>query len=205
MRERYSRTGPLHAVVVAACLTLYGAGPLTPDSTAVRPPAAQCRPHLRRRHGLRGHRAVQHSNRCRPAGDPESRPHGEGGRAADQLLRGAGRVLGVAGGAAHGLLLQPRQHQRRAQPHRRLRPQSRRADDPRGAQAARLRHRHGRQVASRPQGAVPAAAPGLRRVSRPALLERHVAAAPAAEGLLSRPAADGRRPASSSWTRISRS
>ena len=161
--------------------------------TAVRRPAAQCHPHLRRRHGLRRHRTVQHPLRRRPAAHPESRPHGGGGRTADQFLRGSGGVLCLSRGAPHRLVLQPGEHQRRAQPHRRLRPQPRRGDDSRSAQAAWLCDRHVRQMASGPQGAVPAAAPGLRRISRTALLERHVATASAAEELLSRPAVDGRR------------
>ena len=46
----------------------------------------------------------------------QPRPHGEGGRALHELLRRAGGLLGVAGGAADGLLPQPRQHPRRAVP-----------------------------------------------------------------------------------------
>ena len=129
MRERYGRMAR-YAVVAAACLTLYGAGAATPVQQPSARPAAQCHPHLRGRHGLRRHRTVQHPHRRRPAGHPESRPHGGGGRAADQLLRGSGGVLRLARGAPHRLLLQPGEHQRRAQPHRRLRPQPRRADDP---------------------------------------------------------------------------
>ena len=44
--------------------------------------------------------------------------------------------------------------------------------------APRLRHRDLRQVAPRPPAAVPADAPRLRRLLRPAVLERHVAEPP---------------------------
>ena len=54
----------------------------------------------------------------------------------------------------------------------------RRDDARRGAQGARLRHGHLRQVAPRPPPAVPADAARLRRLLRPALLERHVAEPP---------------------------
>ena len=68
-----------------------------------------------------------------------------------------------------------------------------RDDDRRSPEAARLCHRDLWQVASRTPEAVPAAASRLRRILRSPVFERHVAAPPAAEELLSRPAAHRRR------------
>ena len=54
----------------------------------------------------------------RREGDPHAarRPAGRGGRAVHRLLRGPGRLLGLAGGAAHRELPEPRRHPRRALP-----------------------------------------------------------------------------------------
>ena len=89
----------------------------------------------------------------------------------------AGRVFGVARGAAdrrypnrvgiQGALNHTAQYG--------INP--RRDDAGRSPEAARLRDGHLRQVAPGPSAAVSAAAARLRRVLRPAVLERHVAAA----------------------------
>ena len=134
-----------HALCAPGCLP----GPAGPAP-------AQRRHHLRRRPGLRRHRAVR-SARARLSADAEPRPHGRRGRPVHELLCGAGRLLGVARGAADRLLSEPRRHSGRAGPHRAIRHQSERDDARRSPQAARLRHGDLRQVAPRPSAAVPAA------------------------------------------------
>ena len=52
--------------------------------------------------------------------------------------------------------------------------------------SARLRHRHLRQMAPRPSPAIPAAAAWLRRVLRPAVFERHVAASSGCSTIVAR-------------------
>ena len=128
--------------------------------------------------------ATPTSGRSAPHGrgssaDAEPRSHGRRGDPAHELLCRAGGLLGVARGAAdrrypnrvgiQGALSHTAQYG--------INPE--RDDDRRSAEAARLRHGHLRQVAPRPPAAVPAAAARLRRVLRPAVLERHVAAASA--------------------------
>ena len=201
MRERYGRIAR-YAVIAAACLTLYGATPVQQPS-AGRPPNV-----ILIYADDMGYADIGPFSTGSGAGRPVTpnldRMAKEGVRLTSfyvaQAVCSASRAALLTGSysnrvsingalnhtADYGLNLE-------------------RADDRRSAQAARLRDRHGRQMASGPQGAVPAAAPRLRRVPRTALLERHVAAAPAAEELLPRPAADGRRPASSSSTPINHS
>ena len=97
------------------------------------------------------------------------------GRALHRLLRGAGRLLGLARGAAHRRLPEPRRHPGRALPHLDDRHRRRRDDARRGPEGPRLRDRDLRQVAPRAPAALPPDAPRLRRLPRPPLLERHVA------------------------------
>ena len=118
--------------------------------------AAQLRHRLRRRHGLRRHRPVQHDQGRGPPSHAEPRSHGRRGHPAHELLRGPGRLLGLARGAADGLLPEPRRHSRRAEPHGAARHQPERDDDRRSAEAARLCHGDLWQVASRAPAAVPA-------------------------------------------------
>ena len=120
---------------------------------------------------------------------PDDRPPRGRGRALHRLLRGAGGLLRVARRHPDRQLPEPRRHHGRARPARPPRPRRERADDRRAAEGARLRDGRLRQVAPRPPAALPAHAPRLRRVLRPAVLERHVAAAPRAARRLPRPAA----------------
>ena len=109
--------------------------------------------------------------------DAEHRPAREGGRAVHRLLRFAAGLLGQPRLAADRLLRQPHWHPRRARAQRRASASA--TDETTLAEALQvegLRHRHGRQVAPRAPSAVPADAARLRRLLRPALLERHVAA-----------------------------
>ena len=137
-------------------------------------PAAERRARLRRRPRVRRHR------RLRRAAHPHAahRPAGPRGRALHRLLRGAGRLLGLARGAAHRRLPEPRRHPGRALPHLDDRHRRRRDDARRGPEGPRLRDRDLRQVAPRAPAALPPDAPRLRRLPRPALLERHVAEPP---------------------------
>ncbi len=117
------------------------------------------------------------------------------GRPLHRLLRRPGRLLRVAGGPADRLLPQPRRHPRALGPGSQDRHRRRRDDDRRGAQA---------DAATRPAifgkwhlGHHPQFLPTqarLRRVLRPALLERHVAEPPEAKhGAVPAAPADRRR------------
>ena len=179
MRERYQRLAR-YAALVAASLTLYGAGSSHRSNSrpaAGRPtsssssPTTWATPTSARSHG---------SDAGRPHTPNLDRMAEEGVRLTNfyvaQAVCSASRAALLTGCYPNrvGILgalgpTPPIRHQRRR-------------DDPRrAAQAARLRHGDLRQVAPRPPAAVPADAPRLRRLLRPALLERHVAAAPAAE------------------------
>ena len=124
--------------------------------------------HLCGRPRLCRHRSLQRAQRRAAAADAEPRSHGGGRHPADGFLRRASGVLGVARRAADRKLLEPGRHHRRAQPERETGDQRRRADDRGGAQAAGLRDSDLRQVAPGAPQAVPADAPRVRRVPRPA-------------------------------------
>ena len=116
----------------------------------------------------------------------QPRPHGDRRACGSPILCGAGGLLGLAGRPADRLLSQSRRHPGRARARRRRSASATtRLTLARTGQAAGLRHGHLRQVAPGPPAAVPADAARLRRILRPAVLERHVAvssgsAAPAA-------------------------
>ena len=76
-----------------------------------RPP--ERRHHLRRRSGVR---ATWAASAPRDTTRPTSTGWRAEGRTLHRLLRGAGRLLGLAGGPADRLLFQPRGHPRRARP-----------------------------------------------------------------------------------------
>ena len=160
------RTAPALAALVAIAAGA-AAQPAPP-----RPP--QRRPRLRRRPRVRRHR------RLRRAAHPHAahRPAGRRGRALHRLLRGAGRLLGVARGAPHRRLPEPRRHPGRALAHLDDRHRRGRDDARRGAEGPRLRDGDLRQVAPRAPAALSPDAPRLRRLPRPPLLERHVAEPP---------------------------
>ena len=141
---------------VASCV-LALALPVRSRPASARAAPAQHRHRLCRRSRLRRHRQLQHAHRRRQAAYPQPRSHGGRGHPPHQLLRRAGGVLRLARGAPDRLLFEPRRHQRRAEPSRDARHQSRRDHDRRGAEAARLRDGDFRQVAPRAREAVPAA------------------------------------------------
>ena len=143
------------------------------DARAQRAPAER-RHHLHGRHGLRGHRPV----RCEGLLDAAPRPSRPRGARLHGLLCHAGCVLGVARGPHHRLLQRARRDHGRARAPLGEWTEPGRGDNRRDLQAEGLRHRLLRQVAPRPPPEVPADAAGLRRLLRPALLERHVAAPP---------------------------
>ena len=160
---------------------------------------SQHRHHLHRRHGLRRHRPVRRQGLRHAATSTAWPPRARGSPTSmsAQAVCSACRAalmtgcypnrVGILG--ALGPHAQDRHH--------------RRGDDPRRAlQAEGLRHGHLRQVAPGRSPEVPADPARLRRILRPALLQRHVAAATptsATQGL-SAPAADRERARSSTPT-----
>ena len=127
--------------------------------------------------------------------DSEHRPDGVGGNHVHELLRGVARLLAVAGGAADRFVSPAGLRPARLVPAVRRGAAPGRGHDRRPAQAARLRHGHLRQVALGPPCRAPARGAGVRRVLRPALLERHDAGSgeePESPGTAS-PAAAARR------------
>ena len=136
-----------------------------------------------RRARVRGRPRLRRRRRLRRGADPHAarRPAGRRGRALHRLLRGAGGVLGVARGAPHRRLPEPRRHPGCPLPHLDERHRRGRDDARRGAEGPRVRDGDLRQVAPRAPAAVPPDAPRLRRLLRPALLQRHVAEPPGAD------------------------
>ena len=138
-----------------------------------RQPAApaQCRADLHGRHGLCRSRLLR-SNRVR---DPRHRPPGLRRAEVHRLLCLPGCLQRVAGGAADGLLLGAGRDPGCADALGDHWSRVNGGDNRRPAQAARLCHGLFRKVAPRPSPPVPAASTRLRRVRRPAVLQRHVA------------------------------
>ncbi len=125
---------------------------------------------------------------------PRSRSHGRRGDAVPGISRGVVGLLAIAGSAVDRLVSAARRVAGRARSRLALRLECRGRDNSRTAQAGRLRHRHGGQMASRRPAAVSAHPARLRRIFRHSLLERSMAAASDQKDLLPRSAADGSRP-----------
>ncbi len=148
---------------------------------------------LRRRPGLRRHRPLQHADGRRAPAHAEPRPDGRRGRPPHQLLRRAGGLLGVAHGAADRRYPNRVGIQGALDHTATVRHQPGRDDDRRSAEAARLRDGDLRQVAPRPPASRSCRAHGFDEYFGLPYSNDMWPQAPAAEGLLSRPAAHRER------------
>ena len=106
------------------------------------------------------------------------RPHGEGRPRLYRFLRDAGRLFRIPGRTDDRLLQRACRDPGGAGPPGRLWHQCPRNDAGRGGQAEGIRHRLLWQMAPGPSSEIPSHKSRIRRVPRPSLLERYVAAAP---------------------------